>query len=292
MMPWPQSVSEEPVQARVWIHATRPIGLIEIDSIEDVRPKLVAPAFGGAADDSFKPGISSGELALLGYNPPKEVSGENTIAFLQEGWGGFQFAVALAWRKEENGWRGCWTVATSTEGEDPFKIAEGRAKQALEKPFETIMAGHRYWWNRFWDQSSISIPNATIERQWYLETYKFGAAARRGHPPISLQGPWTADDGKLPPWKGDYHHDLNTQLCYWPCYSGNHLEEGLGFLDWLWDTRANCVEWTKRFFDKPGMNVPMTADLKNRQIGGWHQYTHSSTTASWLAHHFYLHWRY
>ena len=36
----------------------------------------------------------------------------------------------------------------------------------------------------------------------------------------------------------------------------------------------------------------MTADLKNRQIGGWHQYTHSSTTAAWLSHHFYLHWRY
>ena len=36
----------------------------------------------------------------------------------------------------------------------------------------------------------------------------------------------------------------------------------------------------------------MTADLKQNQIGGWHQYTHSATTAAWLAHHFYLHWRY
>ena len=36
----------------------------------------------------------------------------------------------------------------------------------------------------------------------------------------------------------------------------------------------------------------MTADLNGNQIGGWHQYTHSATTAAWLAHHFYLHWRY
>jgi alpha-L-fucosidase 2 len=36
----------------------------------------------------------------------------------------------------------------------------------------------------------------------------------------------------------------------------------------------------------------MTADFKQNQIGGWHQYTHSATTAGWLAHHFYLHWRY
>ena len=36
----------------------------------------------------------------------------------------------------------------------------------------------------------------------------------------------------------------------------------------------------------------MTADLEQNQIGGWHQYTHSATTAAWLAHHFWLHWRY
>jgi alpha-L-fucosidase 2 len=36
----------------------------------------------------------------------------------------------------------------------------------------------------------------------------------------------------------------------------------------------------------------MTADLEQNQIGGWHQYTHSATTAAWLGHHFYLQWRY
>lgn len=61
---------------------------------------------------------------------------------------------------------------------------------------------------------------------------------------------------------------------------------------WLWDTRENARDWTKRFFDLPGLNVPMTADLEQNQIGGWHQYTHSATTAAWLAHHFWLHGRY
>ncbi len=65
-----------------------------------------------------------------------------------------------------------------------------------------------------------------------------------------------------------------------------------GFVDWLWNTRQECRAWTERFFGLPGLNVPMTADLKNRQIGGWRQYTHSSTTSAWLAQHFYLHYRY
>ena len=63
-------------------------------------------------------------------------------------------------------------------------------------------------------------------------------------------------------------------------------------MDWLWETRGACREWTQRFFKMPGMNVPMTADLNNNQIGGWRQYTHSSTTACWLAHHFYLHYQF
>jgi hypothetical protein len=141
-------------------------------------------------------------------------------------------------------------------------------------------------------QSSVRVPNPILERQWYLDTYKVGAAARRGAPPITLQAVWTADNGKLPPWKGDYHHDLNTQLSYWPAYSGNWLEDGLSYLDWLWKTRDTAFEWTREFFALPGLNVPMTADINGRQIGGWRQYTHSSTTSAWLAHHFYLHWRY
>jgi alpha-L-fucosidase 2 len=33
---------------------------------------------------------------------------------------------------------------------------------------------------------------------------------------MPLQGVWTADAGGLPPWKGDYHNDLNTQMTYSP----------------------------------------------------------------------------
>jgi alpha-L-fucosidase 2 len=151
---------------------------------------------------------------------------------------------------------------------------------------------HRIWWDDFWSQSALRLPDPVLERLWYTETYKFGAATRSDTPPITLQGPWTADNGKIPPWKGDYHHDLNTQLSYWPSYAGNHLDGESGFLNWLWETKPNAEAWTRRFFERPGLNVPMTADLNNEQIGGWHPYTHSATTGAWLAHHFYLHWRY
>ena len=277
-------------RARVWISAVEPVGFIEISNAGDMAVKLAAPAFGGREPGEAKPAISMGSLDQLGYPAPQERAGDNFAAYLQEGWGGFRFAVHLAWREQDGAWTGAWSIATSNEGDDPAALAEARATEALAR-IDAAREAHHAWWRAWWDAVWLEVPNKAVERQWYLDTYKFGAAARRDAPPITLQGPWTADNGQLPPWKGDYHHDLNTQLSYWPCYSGNRLDEGLGYLEWLWKNRENNRDWTRRFFNMPGINVPMTADLNNNQIGGWRQYTHSSTTGAWLAHHFYLHWR-
>ena len=76
-----------------------------------------------------------------------------------------------------------------------------------------------------------------MQKQYQNEMYKFASTTREHSYPISLQAVWTADNGKLPPWKGDYHHDLNTQLSYWPAYTGNHLTEGMGYLNTLWNQR-------------------------------------------------------
>lgn len=278
--------------ARVWVHATLPAGFITLEGLTPASVTLQAPAFGGKDTATEKPGIVAGDLSELGYAPPVLSAGEDWQAWVQEGWGGFRFAACLVWAREKEGWQGAWSIATNRDGADPLVEARHNAESALIKRSGALETSHAEWWKTYWEKSLVSIPNKTIEREWYLDTYKFGAASRLGAPPITLQGPWTADDGKLPPWKGDYHHDLNTELSYWPAYSGNRLEEEQNYVDWLWDTRAACKEWTQRFFKMPGMNVPMTADLNNNQIGGWRQYTHSSTTACWLAHHFYLHYQF
>jgi len=140
--------------------------------------------------------------------------------------------------------------------------------------------------------SSIAVPDPLIEKQWYLEQYKFGSAARRGAPPISLQAVWTADNGRIPPWKGDYHHDLNTQLSYWPAYSGNHLEEALGYLDHLDENKENYLRYSKLYFGVDGLAVPGVTTLDGTEMGGWIQYSLSPTVSGWLAHHYYLQWRY
>ena len=160
------------------------------------------------------------------------------------------------------------------------------------KDFHTALAEHTDWWDTYWNKCQIHLPDPILEAQWYLEMYKFGAASRKDAPPICLQAVWTADNGQTPPWRGDFHNDLNTQLSYWPGYSANHLEESRVFTDWLWKIKDNGEDFTRRFFKVEGLNVPCIATLEGKAIGGWSPYSHQPTTSGWLAHHFYQQWKY
>lgn len=284
------------VKFRVLVHATEQVGLIAIEGApESFTPRLLAPPFAGGeyADKDGKCLLKSeSSLTMLGYPAPEKVSGRDWTGYTQVCWGDFRYAVAIVWKQQGVYWEGAWSIAASRENNDILSYARERAREAVSKGFDGMLAAHAAWWAEYWSRSSICLPNATMERQWFLDTYKFGAASRRGAPPVALQSPWTADDGRIPPWKGDYHHDLNTELSYWPCYSANHLEEGLSFLDWLWKTKPNCQAWTRRFYGLPGLNVPGVADINNNPLGGGSPYSHSCTTGAWLAQYFYLHWRY
>ncbi|MGB2866239.1 MAG: glycoside hydrolase N-terminal domain-containing protein, partial [Sedimentisphaerales bacterium] len=179
-------------RAEVFVHASEPFGMIRISSARTVSIKLLAPPFAGKITDEAGPGkISAGDLASLRYEAPVESSGDNWTGYLQQGWGGFRFAVVVCWRKSESTWVGAWSIATSNESEDPLMTARSNCEKALQSGFSNAISTHRQWWDSYWDKSSVRIPNKIIERQWYLEMYKFGAAARQNTPPISLQGPWT-----------------------------------------------------------------------------------------------------
>jgi len=278
--------------ARMLVLAEYPIGMISVHGKAPVSVRLISP-FGGNG------GLDAATIKEMCYRPPLETSGETWRSYAQEGHGGFNWAADVRWREKGGEWLGVWSMTSNSQwqhktltakaGIDPLPVAKLYNTNLLKVGF--AVKGHEEWWRNYWRQSSVTLPNKAIEREWYLEQYKFGSASRRGCPPITLQGPWTADGG-LPPWKGDYHHDMNTELSYSPQYSANHLEEGLSFQDWLWSTRRMCFEYTKRFYGMPGFNVPMTADIRNSQIGGWRQYAFSSTIAAWLAHSFYQHWQY
>lgn len=287
------------IKLESFVHATKSTGWIRIEGLTSrITPKLIPPPYAlpGTLKDSGGSGPRGYDVRRLGYPPPKTevIAQSNSVStrFHQECYGGFSYDVVVDCRF---GAGNSLTVVWFIRPNNPFQLKgfdEPKFDQWSTRRFEQELTSHKEWWRQFWKKSSLSLPDSILEKQWYLEMYKFGSASRRGAPPITLQAVWTADNSRLPPWKGDFHHDLNTQLSYWPCYGGNHLEEGLSFLDWLWWCKPVAERYTQKFFGTEGLAFPGVSTLTGEPMGGWSQYSLSPTVSAWLAHHFYLHWRY
>ena len=269
---------ENGASLKTFIQANEPVGWFVFDNVADnLEPRLIAPAYD-----------KGGGLARLGYKQGDVVHDGNTIHYHQVGYGDFYYDIAVKWRRRGDKIEGVWSVTSSLSGEDALHEVQVAMRRGVNADFRK----HMDYWRGFWSSSEISVPDTIIQHQYDKEIYKFGSVARSDSYPISLQAVWTADDGNLPPWKGDYHHDLNTQLSYWPAYAGNRLDEGLGYLNTLWSQREVYRQFTKDFFGTDGINMPGVCTLDGRAIGGWTQNSFSQTTSAWVAHHFYMHWKY
>lgn len=283
---WPDGV-----KLQVFVHAVKPIGYFRFNGVpKEFALKLIPPVYQDQNAVGNIDVVGGQDLRRLGYTQGKVTEKPGKLVYRQEGAPGFYYIVSVEWAIKGSTLTGNWSVSSSLsdmknqpDATRVTELAQGYSKAFLE---------HKEWWRDFWAKSDLQVPDTVLQKQWYLEQYKFGSAARADAPPISLQAVWTADNGKLPPWKGDFHNDLNTQLSYWPAYSGNHLDLEVGYLNWLWDIRPASEKYTRSYFGTGGLNVPGVATLTGEPMGGWIQYSFGPTVSAWLSQHFYLHWRY
>lgn len=277
-----------------FVHASKNQGYFSFENLSSlteknatgiISPQLVIPGYNGnqqAENDNSHAGEG---LEKLGYKKGTITSSENTIRYHQPTYNEHYYEVFIEWKIfPDNKIIGTWTISNDTP-----------AVLAPLKTYETEPTGwieHIGWWKNFWSQSSIEIPDTLLEKQYLHDMYKFGCVARVGAPAITLQSVWTADNGSLPPWKGDFHNDLNTQLSYWPSYTSNHLTAASTYTDWLWKTKSNNLKFTKQYFGVEGLNVPGVETISGNPMGGWIQYSLSPTTVAWCAQHFFWQWKY
>lgn len=274
---------------QTFVHATEPVGWFLFTNLKkDIAPVLVTPKYKKTSESGITNSVVGQDLQRLGYEQGEVITLDNQIIYHQEGWDGFSYDVVVKWKRRGESLYGTWSITSSLCDEE----AVVEADDALDRGVRRDYRAHLDYWRGYWSQSSVTLPDSILQRQYDNEMYKFGSAARHDSYPIALQAVWTADNGKLPPWKGDYHHDLNTQLSYWPTYAGNRLSEGMGYLNTLWRQREAYRNYTKKYFETEGLNVPGVCTLTGEAMGGWTQYSMSQTVGAWLAQHFYLHWKY
>lgn len=274
---------------KTFVHATEPVGWFVFENLpETIQPTLIVPTYnkpGKIENDGPVVGLS---LRSLGYEQGLVLTDEHEITYHQPGWNGYYYDVNVRWKQIGKNMYGVWSISSSMS---QYKASD-KTREAMERGLALDYKNHMNYWNTYWEASSVSIPDSVLQRQYDNDMYKYGSATRENSSPISLQAVWTADNGNLPPWKGDYHHDLNTQLSYWPTYIGNHLKEGMGYLNTLWKQRDVYKKYTKQFYECDGINVPGVCTLTGEPMGGWIQYSMSPTVSAWLSQHFYLQWKY
>ena len=212
--------------------------------------------------------LAPAALKKLG-SPPAEMGSDGAVTwYLQEAALGLKYAAVVASRKRGDGLEIALTVASTKDGPDPVAIGRKRVAGALAAGYEKLLTPHEKWWEDFWSRSGVRVPDPAVQSHYDLVQYFYGAASRRGAPPMPLQGVWTADAGGLPPWKGDYHHDLNTQFTYYAYQAAGRFDQGACFLDFMWDHLPAHRTFAKTFYDAKGAAVPGVMPLDGKALGG------------------------
>lgn len=277
-----------------FVSASSSYGWIKIEGLDkEIKPRIDPPPFTQEKINAqSNSGPEGNDLKRLGYPEPVIKENGNEIIYTQKCYDDYEFKIRAAWQYRNKTLYCMWTITTNK----PYPLFKESktiaAKENMPQTFQSHLNSHTNWWKKYWDKSSIQIPDSLLETQWYRELYKFGSTSRKGAPAVTLQAVWTADNRRLPPWKGDFHNDLNTQLSYWPSYASNHLEEAEVFIDWILYGKQKANDYTKKFFGVDGLNFPGVSTIDGEAMGGWSQYSLSPTVGAWITHHFYLQWRY
>lgn len=279
-----------------YLHANQSCGFIRITGTAPLPvARVIAPKYEYASEEPKSEegptSLLTLNLDLLGY--PRATMGSDGLLswFHQQTSNASEYAVVMGQKLiDAQTMEITYTVGSSSDGIDWLEKSKNKVLEALHTGFEASEASHRSWWNTFWSKSAIVLPDKECERLWYLSNYFLGSCSRKGTPPMPLQGVWTADHGFLPPWKGDYHHDLNTQMSYSHYMKANHLEEGESFLDFLWDLIPQGRKFAREFFDAPGVCLPSVMSIDGQSLGGWVHYSTNLVNQMWLCQAFDHYW--
>lgn len=225
--------------------------------------------------------------------PKAEVVNENGFTYyVQSTHTDFKYGI-FVYRKPCKGYDELYfTVAKNTDGPDFVEQAKAKLLQMSKKGFDALFVPHEKWWKAYWNQSQISLGDKLFESVYYRSWYLFACTSRKGYYPMPIQGVWTADNDSLPPWKGDYHHDTNTELSYQAFLKANRLSEGEVFVDYLWNLRDTFKKFAKNFFGVDGILLPSSSTIDGKAMGGWAHYALSPTMTIWSVQSFDEYWLY
>ena len=275
------------VRAEIFMSATRFIGAARVWG--DFELDIHIPEYVTHNDETD--GVRKCDNPLLSpyglaYPASEIVRDGDYTYYAQKTNSAFEYGIVALKKKKKTYSELYFTIVTNEDGESMIEQAKQTLLDAYRTGYRTLKKEHTEWWDAYWKKSSINVGDELIESVYYRSWYLFASCSRKGCYPMPLQGVWTADTDFLPPWRGDYHHDTNTQLSYQSYLKANRLPEGESFLDYLWNTAPAYEAYAKEFFGVDGWLIPSCSTVSGVAIAGWAMYSFSPTMSIWTAQSF------
>jgi len=199
--------------------------------------------------------------------------------------------------RRDKGWR----------GPHPHERLSRQIKQAASKTVEALRDEHVQDYRKLFDRLSLDVGASAPavralptdkrlsayqqggadpdleELQFQYARYLMISCSRPGALPANLQGLWNQSNN--PPWRSDYHTDVNVQMNYWFVDAAN-LSECFGPLaEWVNSIREVRKEETKRTFKTRGW----LTHAENGVFGG-STWKWSKGDAAWVAQNLWDHY--
>ncbi|WP_069860420.1 glycosyl hydrolase family 95 catalytic domain-containing protein [Streptomyces malaysiensis] len=245
---------------RALVHNSRSVLAIEVtpSAGEAAFRWVFHPAEAISPRVAFKP-VPDGYTG----NPPAVV----------EDHGGVQAAVQplLAGGQHVTAWRertraGRRTLYVTVAHSHPRRTARDRAlkdiRSASALSYDALAPAHRSWWHAYYRKSFLSLPDARLQRFYWIQLYKVAAAARADAPVMATSGPWLEST----PWPATWWN-LNVQLEYWLIHGSNHLELD-AVTRALGEFRDNLSSQLDTPYRKDSAGIPRTTDIHLVNGGG------------------------
>jgi alpha-L-fucosidase 2 len=162
----------------------------------------------------------------------------------------------------------------SWRGERPHRALTARLDAAARISYEQLLADHLRDYQSLFRRVSLelgpALPDPTDMRLLNLNRtgtpdpglqtllFQYGrylliASSRAGGLPANLQGKW--NHSIRPPWRSDYHTDVNIQMNYWLADVANLSDCFLPYATWLNSIREVRKEATREAFSTRGWTM-------------------------------------
>ncbi len=170
-------------------------------------------------------------------------------------------------------------------GENPALVVNRNLTAAVAKKYAVLKASHIRDYQQLFNRFDLQIGKNEAKEELptvqqiinykkngspLLETtlFQYGrylliSASRKGGLPANLQGIW--NNSNNPPWRSDYHSNINVQMNYWPAEPTNLAECNIPYLDYINSMRGVKKENTQKEY--PGVRG-WTVKTENNIFGG------------------------